>query len=400
MPDASTAAGAGTVLHPRPLPAILSTVAFSFIGFLNIGMALAVVPGFVHGRLGFSAVLAGLAISTQYLATFLSRPHVGRMADARGPKRTVQTGLLLCSANGVLMVLAALAAATPALSLALLLLARLALGGAESCISTGAIAWGMGQVGHQHTARVISWNGVATYGALAAGAPLGVWLAQGMGFIGLGLATLLLMAVAWPLARRKPATAISHEPRQPFRHVARRVLPYGAGLALGSIGFGCIATFITLYFDARGWHEAALALSLFGLCFVGTRFAFGWSIARYGGLRAASVSFAVEMLGLALLWLAPGQAAAMAGAALAGLGFSLVFPALGTEAVHRVPAPSRGTALGLYSVALDVSLAVIGPLGGWAASGMGFASVYLLAALAALAGALLTLRLARRPAAG
>jgi predicted MFS family arabinose efflux permease len=41
-------------------------------------------------------------------------------------------------------------------------------------IGVGTISWCMGQVGAEHTARSISWNGIASYGAIAIGAPLGV----------------------------------------------------------------------------------------------------------------------------------------------------------------------------------------------------------------------------------
>jgi MFS family permease len=175
MPDASYAPSVShTSAEPRRFSVIgpiLSTVAFTFFTYLTIGLSLAVLPGFVHSTLGFGAVVAGLSISMQYVATLASRARAGHMADTRGPKRAVLTGLAMCGVSGLLLMLGALAAAIPALSLGLILIARLALGCAESCVGTGAIAWGMGQVGHQHTARIISWNGVATYGAIAAGAP-------------------------------------------------------------------------------------------------------------------------------------------------------------------------------------------------------------------------------------
>jgi predicted MFS family arabinose efflux permease len=79
------------------------------------------------------------------------------------------------------------------------------------------------------------------------------------------------------------------------------------------------------------------------------------------------------------------------GAAIAGLGFSLVFPALGVEAVHRVPAHSSGSALGVYSVFMDVAMALTGPLGGWVAGGMGYNAIYGFAALAAMASVVLAL---------
>jgi MFS family permease len=402
MPDASYAPSVSrTSAEPRRfgvIGPILSTVAFTFFTYLTIGLSLAVLPGFVHSTLGFGAIVAGLSISMQYVATLISRARAGHMADTLGPKRTVLTGLVMCGVSGLLLMVGALAVALPALSLGLILVARLALGCAESCVGTGAIAWGMGQVGHQHTARVISWNGVATYGAVAAGAPLGVLIAHSFGFAAIGAVSLIMMVVAFPLAQRKRATATAAGERSSIRSVAARVVPHGIGLALGSLGFGCIATFITLLYAAHDWTGAALTLSIFGVTFVGTRFVFGSMIHRVGGYRVAMASFAVEAIGLLMLWLASDMRLAAAGAAVAGLGFSLVFPALGVEAVNRVPENSRGAAIGVFSAFLDVAMVAVGPIGGWIAAGMGFNSVYGFAALAAMLAVALTLWLKKRAA--
>lgn len=66
---------------------IVSVVIFNFASYLTIGLPLAVLPGYVHDVMGFSAFWAGLVISLQYFATLLSRPHAGRYADLLGPKR-------------------------------------------------------------------------------------------------------------------------------------------------------------------------------------------------------------------------------------------------------------------------------------------------------------------------
>lgn len=401
MPDASSAITTGSnaaveVRRYGVIAPILSTVSFTFATYLTIGLSLAVLPGFVHGNLGYGAVLAGLSISTQYVATLLSRARAGHMADTLGPKRAVLTGLVMCGISGLLLLFGALAVAMPALSLGLILVARLALGCAESCVGTGAIAWGMGQVGHQHTARIISWNGVATYGAIAAGAPLGVLIVHRFGFAAIGAVSLAMMVIAFPLARRKRATAIVPGERSSLGRIAARVVPHGVGLALGSIGFGCIATFITLFYAAHGWADAALTLSIFGIMFVGARFVFGKLINRVGGYRVAMVSFAIEAIGLSMLWLASDVVVAAAGAAVAGLGFSLIFPALGVEAVNRVPKSSSGAAIGMFSAFLDVAMVTVGPLGGWIAAGMGFNAIYGFAALASAVAIALTVVLKAR----
>ncbi|MBU6491213.1 MAG: MFS transporter [Burkholderiales bacterium] len=375
---------------------IVSTVFFTFLCYLAIGIPLAILPSYVHLDLGYSSVVAGLAISVQYLATLLSRPHAGRTADTVGPKQTVLYGLLACGVSGALLFVSALWQHMPGLSLLALLASRLALGCGESFVGTGAITWGIGQVGATHTARVISWNGVATYGALAVGAPVGVALERAYGFSAIGVVVIGLALAGFGLAQLKRATAIVHGEKLAFRAVLGRVLPHGLGLALGSVGFGAIATFVTLFYASRHWPDAALTLTVFGTCFAGVRLLGANSIKRFGGFRVGIVSFCVELLGLGLLWLAPDPSVALLGAALSGAGFSLVFPALGVEAVGLVPSHSRGAALGAYSVFLDLSLGVTGPVAGLVVSQFGYAQVFLFAALCAALGACLTLGLHRR----
>lgn len=372
---------------------ILSAVVFTFVVYLCIGIPLAVLPGFAHLDLGYSTILAGLAVSAQYLATLMSRPYAGRMADAMGPKRAVVTGLIVLAISGLFLALAALVPTIPALSLVLILLSRLGLGFAESWVSTGSITWGIGGIGGEHTARVISWNGIATYGGIALGAPLGVTLAREHGFIALGILTFALGLVAVPLALMKARIAPSHGERLPFKSVLSRVMPYGVGLALGSIGFGSLSTFVALYYASRGWTDAALSLSIFGGCFIGIRLVLGNVIDRFGGYRVAIVSLAIEACGLVALWLGTTPNATMAGAALTGAGFALVFPALGVEAVNRVSTHNRGAALGAYSVFLDVALGLTGPVGGWVAGHYDYPAIFLLAGFAALAAALLSVSL-------
>jgi MFS family permease len=375
---------------------IVSIVSFTCIAYLTIGIPLAVLPGYVHTELDYGSILAGIAISFQYIATLLSRPLAGRMADSVGPKQTVIIGLAACGVSGLLLIGAALVQAMHGLSLTILLGSRLVLGFGESWAATGAIMWGIGQVGAKHTARVISWNGITTYGALAIGAPLGVILDHAFGFTAIGISMLALAIIGFGLATLKAAVPVVHGERMPFRHVLNRVLPHGIGLALGSAGFGSIATFITLFYASRNWPNAALSLTVFGTLFIGTRLVFSNAIQNYGGFRVATASFLIECAGLLLLWLAPVPSLALLGAALTGCGFALVFPALGVEAVALVPPASRGAALGAYSVFLDLSLGVTGPLAGLIAGNFGYPSVFLFAALAAACGVALTLVLSAR----
>jgi MFS family permease len=379
---------------------IVSVVLYTFLCYLTIGIPLAVLPGFVHTDLGYGSVMAGAAISVQYFATLVSRPLAGRTADTLGPKKTVLYGLAACAASGVLLLGSALAAQWHAVSLVLLVIARLVLGFGESWVGTGSITWGIGRVGVAHNAKVISWNGIATYGALAIGAPLGVAVDHSLGFAALAFIVIALAGLGYWLATRMASVPIVHGERMSYRSVLFRVLPHGIGLALGSAGFGTIATFITLFYAAHNWPNAALSLTVFGTTFVGARLLFANTIKAYGGFRVAIVSFALECAGLLMLWLSAEPTFALAGAALTGCGFALVFPALGVEAVGLVPPASRGAALSAYSVFLDLSLGLTGPLAGYVAGEFGYGSVFLFAALAAALAVALSVALYMRAGRG
>lgn len=375
---------------------IVSIVFYTFIAFICIGLPIAVIPGYVHEQLGFSAVVAGVTIGSQYLATLLSRPMAGRMSDNAGTKRAIVLGLSGILLSGVLTFFATLLHSLPSLSLGILLVGRVLLGVAQGLIGVGTISWCMGQVGAEHTARSISWNGIASYGAIAIGAPLGVVMVTQYGYNSLGPALAVLAALGLVLIRKKPSVPVVRGERLPFWAVFGRIAPFGASLCLASIGYGTLTTFIALFYLNRGWTGAAWCLTVFGICFILSRLLFISSISRFGGFRAAIACMTLETLGLTLLWLAPSPAIALIGAGLTGFGLSLVYPALGVEAIKQVPNSSRGAGLSAYAVFFDLALAIAGPLMGAVALNLGYSWIFFCAALLSVTGLGLTWLLMRR----
>jgi len=368
---------------------IVSVVGFNFLSYLCIGAPLGILPSYLHLQLGLSTVLAGFLVSLQYIATFASRPRAGHMSDTLGPRQTARLGMLMSAGAGALMVLAALWHHPLWPSLVLLAASRLALGTGESLVGTGSTMWGIGRVGGEHTARVISWSGVSTYTGLAVGAPLGLIVSAHWGFGAVGAIILGLCLGSFALSSRMAGTVPLPGRRVPMGRIVLKVTPYGLALALGGTGFGVIATFITLYFARQGWPGAALSLSIYGLSFVGARLAFARTIDRFGGFRVAMVSFALETCGLLLLGLGHSHQMAHLACGLTGAGFSLVFPALGVEAANRFPESVRGSVIGIYNAFADLSLFIAGPMAGAIIHGFGYPAVFLGTAgavLAALAG--------------
>ena len=375
VPASSSDPGSGAVRS------ILGYVYFTFVCYLSIGLPLAVLPAFVHLRMGMHAALAGLVISIQYVATFLSRPWAGRISDHAGARVSVLWGMAACTLSGLLLLAAVALHFSPSLTFAALIASRLVLGVGESLGSTGATLWGITSAGPQHTAKVISYNGVATYGGLALGAPLGVILDTHLGLASLGWLTVVVCSVSFVFALRKNPVPITPGEHLPFRDVLGRVAPHGMALALGGIGYSVLATFVTLYYLSRHWdpNGAALCLTAFGVAFITARLLFIQAINRFGGFAVCIVCMSVESVGVVLMWSAGSPWMASCGAALTGFGFSLVFPALGVEAVKRVPMQNRGTALGVFTGFSDVSFFLVGPIAGAVIGAWGYRSAFLFA---------------------
>ena len=373
---------------------ILPAVFFTFITYLAIGVCLATLPTFVHLRLGLNAALAGVCISLQYIATFASRSWAGRLADTFGPRATVRRALLFSALSGLLLALAGLFQHRFWIAASALVLSRLALGTGESLGAVGAMMWGIGRVGTSNTARVIAWNGVATYTPIALGAPIGILIATHLGIAALGLFITLVCAIAFFVATRMEPTAAHEGERVGIRSILPRVAPYGLALALGGLGFGVIAAFVTLYFAHQNWQGAALSLTLYGLAFVTARLFFAGLIDTWGGFRVAAISFAIEATGLALLACNRSRPLAYLGCTLTGLGFSLIFPALGVEVADTFPPASRGTVLAVYSAFVDLALFLTGPIAGVVISLYGYPITFLGIAALVLAALALTLWLA------
>ncbi|WP_286751998.1 MULTISPECIES: MFS transporter [Sphingobacterium] len=357
---------------------ILGYVSLTFLGYLTIGLSLATLPIFIHQTLGFNTIIAGLVISVQYIATFLLRGYAGKIVDTKGPKISVLRSMLFFALSGLLLLLVFLFRSQPLLSLGLLLITRLFTGIGEGLVGASPINWALMELGDEHAAKAISFNGIASYGALAIGAPLGVLLVDHINYEALALLTSAIGLLGYFYCRAKTPYQVAGKKAEKvsFRRVLILVAPFGICLALGGLGFGSISTFMTLYYEHFNWENGAACLTLFGVFFILTRLIFNKVIDQYGGLKVALVSLFVETVGLTVIAVAIDPLWTLLGAALTGFGFSLVFPALGVEAIKRVDQSQQGSALAAYGLFIDISLGITGPLIGFVANNRGMTAIY------------------------
>ncbi|MFT8720113.1 MFS transporter [Acetobacter sp.] len=386
---------------PSVVRRILPALTFTLACYTVIGLQMAVVPLFVHLALHFGTALAGFAVSAQYLATLATRTSAGRRLDSSGARDVVVIGLIVGCCSGILLMAASLSEAMPFLSLGLLLLGRALLGFSESWTSVGVIIWNLQRAGAPNAATVISWNGVCSYGGIALGAPIAsaIFSSHGRlgGLLGVGLvcAVLLAACVPYALSQATVQPAPSTEAKPSSLSVFRGVFPYGCALGAASVGFGAIVSCLTLYFEDQHWAGSAIALAVFGIFFVLTRFAFSAQINKIGGRKVTLISMIVETLGLLILAGTHSVFLADVGAALTGVGFSLVFPALGVLALDRLGAANRGVTIGMFSVFLDLAIGVSGPVLGMIIPLWGFPTLFTIAAAFSIISFIVTMALPR-----
>ena len=357
-----------------------------------VGMSLLVIPLHVHTTLGFGPLVVGIIVGGQFVASLLSRPWAGAIADTRGPKSAVMTGFLAASAAGIFYLASLAAIATPLLSLAILMAGRVLLGCAESLIATGSLAWGIARVGPARAGSVMVWVGNAIFAAWALGAPLGGALrrarfrrgrrhrgARPAGRTGFpaencriaarrGQAEQLLRGGAQRLAARPGPRVHQHRLRR--HHSLCR-----AAVRLPQVGRG----FVCIYRLRRRVHPRAPHVRQAA----GPR----WRCARRAVRGRGRGAGSVRHLG------SDESVAVYVGVALTGIGYSLAFPAFGVEAVRLAPPQSRGTAMGAYVVFLDIALGLTGPVAGFIAGHAGYGAVYLAAGCTMLLGVVVAWRL-------
>lgn len=379
-----------TTLYSNIMPTLLTVFSIIFFEFLIMGISLGVIPFYVHDTLNFSNVIVGLVIGLQYAATLLTRHFAGKMADTKGGKKAVTTGIFLSAFSGLFCLLSCWTQSSPLIGLLSLSLGRILLGIGESYLVIGIFAWGFSLVGQKNIGRVMVWNGMGMYGGMACGAPLGIWLTSSfslsVAFAGIIIFPLISYLVMLFL---KTIPVPLNVPRLPFYKAVHLVWQSGSGLALASIGFGGIASFITLFFIQRSWEGASLALTAFGAGYIIMRLFFAHFPDKFGGAKVALVSLLIEIAGQLLIWKAPNAFAGIAGAGLTGIGMSLVFPSFGLIAVRKVSAENRGMAMAAYNAFFDLGMGITAPVAGLVAGSGNYSNIYVLGATAAGVSAVL-----------
>jgi len=354
------------------------------LGFLPIGAVLPILPKYVHGPLGAGDVAVGVVMGAFAFSAVVSRPIAGRLSDELGRRRVVVVGLVLIGVAGFLQLIH--------LGVAGLVGARLVLGWGEGWAFTAGATWIIDLAPPARRAQAIGMYGLAVWGGLSVGPVVGEALyalgSYDLVFVFAGVSPLIGALCARKVRdTHAPEDVDAREEKGPLIPHAVR-LP-GAALALANVGYGTMVGFLVLHLSDRGIAHGAAAFTAFATAVVLSRVVFGRVPDRIGPGRAATGSFALEAVGLALIALAQTWIVAAVGSVVMGVGFALLFPSLATLVVERTSDARRGRAMGTLTAFFDVGVGVGAPLAGAISALAGYGTAFWVAAGLAVVGALL-----------
>jgi MFS family permease len=362
------------------------------LGLLSVGATLPVLPRYVTGPLGGGDLEVGIVTGAFAITGLACRPLAGHLADRRGRRRVVILGSLATVISGLLLFVPA---GVPGL-----IISRLFLGAGEGAVYTAGSAWIVDLAPPERRGRIIGLYGLAIWGGLALGPPIGELILHAVSFEAVwAFATVAPLAGALVAARIperfRPRAGLDYERSL----LAREALRPGLGLSLAIVGYAAMAAFVVLHLDERAVGHGAAVFAAFAATVVATRVVGGWLPDRYGPIPCAVGAGLIECAGLLTIAASQSFIGALVGAIAMGAGFSLLFPSLALLVVNRVPIERRGVAMGTFTAFFDLGMGVGGPLTGAAAAVGGYSAAFVLAAGCALGTVTVALSLRRASAA-
>jgi MFS family permease len=347
------------------------------LGLLAIGATLPVLPRYISGPLGGSDLDVGIVTGSFAITGLACRPLAGRLADQRGRRLVVVLGSLSTALAGVLYFVPA--------GVEGLVVARLFLGAGEGAVYTAGAAWVVDMTPPERRGRVIGLYGLAIWGGLALGPPIGELILQTTSFEMVWAFAAAVPLLGALLAMRIPENFVPRmESSSDRRLISREALRPGLGLSLAIVGYATMAAFVVLHLDEQGVGHGAAVFTAFAVSVVGMRVVGGGLPDRFGSIPCIIGAGVVEAAGLLTIAEAGSVTMAVLGAVAMGSGFSLLFPSLALLVVNRVPEDRRGAAMGTFTAFFDLGMGVGSPIAGAAAAIGGYEAAFVLAALCAL----------------
>lgn len=353
-----------------------SLIGATFLGFLGMGTVLPALAPYIRHDLGESDRTIGWVIGIFSFVALASRFISGPLADRRGRKITVLTGLFSCALAGMAYLLP--------LHLPGAYLGRALQGFGEACLYTGAAVWAVEVAGVKRSGQALGYVSSAIWGGVSVGPALGHWLGT---FQGAAILQIAAASTAFCLALLVKEEFRPAEQKSKRRFISASLLSPGLAVGFVNVHYPVVTGFLILHLAQHG-GSGRQAYTAYAFAVLLSRFFLGRlpdrihpSITFYGGLVAMAC-------GLLIIASGPAPVLAVAASALLGLGFSFPWSSIAATALRSTPPSEHGSTIGFLSAFYDLFVGVSSLAAGNVAERFGYSAAFVMAAIALLAAAI------------
>ncbi len=349
----------------------------SALYFLSLQALLPVLPLYAL-EIGVDEAAWGLAVSAVSVAAVTLRLLGGSLADRIGRKGVMVAGALVSILAAAIMWLTA--------SFAGLLVGRALQGVSIGLFTTAYKALVMDLAPPTRRGQAIGLGNLTFGFSLITAPPLGEWVQHTYGYgmtflLSIGIMVLVLVAINLvSFSGHRPTT---HSILSGTRHVLPlRTTQIGIwGMLSNAVLFSSIFSFLPLLAAARGVSGVGLAFSAYALTELLGQPLGGWLGDHLRRRLVVAAALLVGGLGIFCFLVSGGRFLIYVGAALVGLGSSVMRVNLDTIVLSGAPLDLRGTATGLEYASFDTWIGTLGWLLGIVTVRSGYTTIYTIMAL-------------------
>ncbi|GGM32203.1 MFS transporter [Paraliobacillus quinghaiensis] len=362
--------------------------AANFFIFLGFQMTLPTIPLFVQ-HLGGSDQLIGVVTGIFTFSALLFRPYAGHALESKGRQFVYMLGL------GIFVLSVASYSIIGAIGFLIIMRMAQGIGWGFSTTATGTIATDL--IPQKRRGEGMGYFGLSGNFALALGPTLGLTLVGMISFSQLFLICASLGLVAFLLSTqiryKKVEQSESKAATIKFDFFEKSAVKPASLLFFITVTFGGIASFLPLYTAQKGIEGIEIYFLFFALFLMISR-SFAGKLYDLKGHIAVFIPGTSLIIGamLLLVWL-PNATVLFIAAALYGLGFGSVQPALQAWAVNEAAANRKGMANATFFASFDLGVGVGAMTFGLIAASFGYSIIYLAAAVSVLASMLIYITL-------
>ncbi|WP_082208366.1 MFS transporter [Paenibacillus dauci] len=340
--------------------------------FMIFEMMLPTLPLFVS-KLGGGASQVGLVTGIFMVSAILIRPFAARLATKIDKKYLLMIGLAICT-----LMTGAYYLST---SVGMLLIFRLLHGAGFGLATTYFATLAAENIPKERRGEGMGYFGVGETVAVSVGPLIGmsILLRYDFHYLFFGGASILLLALVMTffISRKKhTGTEAALHAGTSIKWIERKVLFPSLLILLIGIAAGSIMSFIALYAAEKGFHTVAWFFFIVAAASFLVRLVSGRLFDRLGPGSVLVPSAFLIIAGIWILTLSNSETVFLLSAALYGLGFGAVFPAIQTWCVNLVEEHEHENAMASFFNFFDLGIGGGAVILGMLASAFSYKLVY------------------------